>query len=335
MFGGKKEKIVMEKPWLEKYRPRKLMDVCGNVDTVRALKVLAKNGNMPNLILAGPPGTGKTTSIHCLALELLGEASYKNAVLELNASDDRGIDVVRNKIKGFAKRKIKLPPGRHKVIILDEADSMTASAQQALRRTMELYSTTTRFALACNISSKIIEPIQSRCAILRYQRLEKVEILKRVKQVMEFENVIDYTDPGLEAILFVADGDMRGALNALQSTHAGFGKITHETVLKVCDMPHPKTLEDILQDCDLGKFREAYTKMKHILQEGYSTIDVIQTLFRVLKWMDMDERKKLNWIKDIGFSHMDISDGLDSQLQIYGLLGRLCAKCHPKLVDCM
>merc|ERR1719167_135698 len=238
MLGGGKEKITMEMPWLEKYRPRKLNDVVGNCETVARLRVIGRDGNVPNLILAGPPGTGKTTSIHCLALELLGEETYKNAVLELNASDDRGIDVVRNKIKGFAKRKVQLPPGRHKIIILDEADSMTPAAQQALRRTMELYSATTRFALACNISSKIIEPIQSRCAILRYTRLSDKEILKRVKEVMGFENIVNYADDGLEAILFIAEGDMRNAINSMQATYSGFGMITDENVYKVCDVPH-------------------------------------------------------------------------------------------------
>ncbi|KAI5427303.1 hypothetical protein KIW84_032643 [Lathyrus oleraceus] len=147
-------------PWVEKYRPSKVVDIVGNEDAVSRLQVIARDGNMPNLILSGPPGTGKTTSILALAHELLGP-NYREAVLELNASDDRGIDVVRNKIKMFAQKKVTLPPGRHKVVILDEADSMTSGAQQALRRTMEIYSNSTRFALACNTSSKIIEPIQS------------------------------------------------------------------------------------------------------------------------------------------------------------------------------
>ena len=150
-----------ELPWIEKYRPEFLSDVVGNGEAVSRLSAIATVGNLPNIILAGPPGIGKTTSILCLAREMLGE-SYKNAVLELNASDARGIDIVRNKIKMFAQKKVTLPPGKHKIIILDEADSMTAAAQQALRRTMEIYSATTRFALACNNSTKIIEPIQSR-----------------------------------------------------------------------------------------------------------------------------------------------------------------------------
>ena len=162
-------------PWIEKYRPEYLRDVVGNTDAVKRLEAIAVQGNVPNIILAGPPGTGKTTSVMCLARETLGD-QFKNAVLELNASDARGIDVVRNKIKLFAQKKVNLPYGRHKIIILDEADSMTSAAQQALRRTMEIYSSTTRFALACNNSTKIIEPIQSRCAVLRYTRLSDAEI---------------------------------------------------------------------------------------------------------------------------------------------------------------
>jgi replication factor C subunit 2/4 len=162
---------------------------------------------------------------------MLGD-SAKNAVLELNASDSRGIDIVRNKIKMFAQQKVTLPPGRHKIIILDEADSMTAAAQQALRRTMEIYSTTTRFALACNNSTKIIEPIQSRCAVLRYTRLNDAEILSRLQFVSSKENV-SYDLSGFEAIIFISDGDMRNALNSLQATVSGFGHVNAENVFKV------------------------------------------------------------------------------------------------------
>ncbi|KAF5943296.1 hypothetical protein HYC85_020938 [Camellia sinensis] len=284
-----------EIPWVEKYRPSKVSDIVGNEDAVSRLQVIARDGNMPNLILAGPPGTGKTTSILALAHELLGP-NCKEAVLELNASDDRGIDVVRNKIKMFAQKKVTLPPGRHKVIILDEADSMTSGAQQALRRTMEIYSNSTRFALACNISSKIIEPIQSRCALVRFARLSDQEILSRLMVVVEAEKV-PYVPEGLEAIIFTADGDMRQALNNLQATYSGFRFVNQENVFKVCDQPHPLHVKNMVRNVLEGKFDDACAALKQLYDLGYSPTDIITTLFRIIKNFDMAEYLKLEFMK--------------------------------------
>lgn len=315
-----------ELPWVEKYRPEFLKDVVGNQEAVSRLSAIAQTGNLPNIILSGPPGIGKTTSILCLAREMLGDV-YKNAVLELNASDARGIDVVRNKIKMFAQKKVTLPPGRHKIIILDEADSMTAAAQQALRRTMEIYSTTTRFALACNNSTKIIEPIQSRCAVLRFSRLSDAEVLLRLQQVCAFE-CVSYELTGLEAVVFTAEGDMRNALNALQSTVSGFGHVTSENVFKVCDQPHPIKLRALIQSAREGRTKAATDVVLELWGFGYAATDIIQTLFRVTRTMDMPEPQKLEFIREIGFSHMRIAEGLNSQLQLLGCVSRLCALQH-------
>jgi replication factor C subunit 2/4 len=308
--------------WIEKYRPSVMADVVGNEDTVSRLRVIARDGNMPNVIIAGPPGTGKTTSILCLARALLAD-QFKEGVLELNASDDRGIDVVRNKIKMFAQKKLTLPPGRHKIIILDEVDSMTTAAQQALRRTMELYSTTTRFALAANQSAKIIEPIQSRCAVLRYTKLSDQQVLRRLLEVCQGESV-NRADGGLEAILFTAEGDMRQAINNLQATHSGYGLVDRENVFKVCDQPHPVLVTTILTACRDSDLRTATTAMHELWNTGYSAQDIIQTVFRLCKVIDMPEYHKMEFMKEIGFTHMRISEGLSSLCQLTGLLGKLC-----------
>ena len=256
--------------------------------------------------------------------------SVDAAVLELNASDSRGIDVVRNKIKMFAQKKVTLPPGRHKLIILDEADSMTSGAQQALRRTMELFSNTTRFALACNTSNKIIEPIQSRCAILRYTRLSEQDILSRLESVLRAEHITDYTDDGLEALIFTAQGDLRHALNNLQSTRAGLGAITADNVFRIVDQPHPELIRRVITHCNKGELRQAIAEVEGLWRLGYSAVDVVTTLFRVVKSMsaeELDDRKKLEMIREIGFAQVRCAEGVGGLLQLTGLLAKLVLCC--------
>ncbi|KAM0238826.1 hypothetical protein ACHAPO_003800 [Fusarium lateritium] len=308
-----------ELPWVEKYRPVFLDDVVGNTETVERLKIIAREGNMPHVIISGMPGIGKTTSVLCLARQLLGD-SYKEAVLELNAS----IDVVRNRIKAFAQKKVTLPAGRHKLVILDEADSMTSGAQQALRRTMEIYSNTTRFAFACNQSNKIIEPLQSRCAILRYAKLTDAQVIKRLTQIMDAEKV-ESSDDGKAALVFSAEGDMRQAINNLQSTYAGFGFVSGDNVFKVVDSPHPIKVQAMLKACYEGNVDSALDTLRELWDLGYSSHDIISTMFKVTKTIPtLSEHSKLEFIKEIGFTHMKVLEGVQTLLQLSGCVVRLC-----------
>lgn len=235
-----------------------------------------------------------------------------------------GIDVVRNRIKAFAQKKVTLPPGRQKLIILDEADSMTSGAQQALRRTMEIYSTTTRFAFACNMSNKIIEPLQSRCAILRYSRLSDAQLLQRLVQICEAEKV-EHSDDGLAALIFSAEGDMRQAVNNLQSTFAGFGFVSGENVFRVVDAPHPIKVQAMLKACWESKIDQAIETLHELWDLGYSCHDIISSMFRVTKTMpELTEGGRLDFIRDIGFCHMRILEGVQTLVQLDGVVSRLC-----------
>ncbi|CCE61156.1 hypothetical protein TPHA_0A00710 [Tetrapisispora phaffii CBS 4417] len=315
-----KAALSLELPWVEKYRPHLLKDIVGNEDTIERLKHIAKDGNMPHMIISGLPGIGKTTSIHCLAHELLGD-SYSQAVLELNASDDRGIDVVRNQIKHFAQKKCHLPTGKHKIIILDEADSMTAGAQQALRRTMEIYSNTTRFAFACNQSNKIIEPLQSRCAILRYTKLSDEQVLKRLLEITKAEDV-KYTNDGLEALIFTAEGDMRQAINNLQSTVAGHSLVNGDNVFKIVDSPHPLIVKKMILAPTLDD--SLLILRKELWDKGYSAVDIVTTSFRVTKTLyELKEPQRLDMIKEIGITHMRILEGVGTYLQLAAMMAKL------------
>ena len=313
---------LLNTPWIEKYRPSKLSQIVGNKRLISNLQSIAESGNLPNLILAGPPGTGKTTSVLALAHELLGE-NFKKAVIELNASDERGINVVRDKIKRFAQQKIPLPEGRHKIIILDEADSMTSSAQGSMRVTISDYSNTTRFVLACNDSSKIIEAIQSRCTVLRFGKLSSDDIKERITFVLNNENA-KYDDNGLKAIIDTCNGDMRYALNNTQSCIVGFGEVTEENVYKIVELPRPKEIEAIYNYCLNSKFVEAINKFEELFDEGYSCLEIISVFNRLIQESNkIDDKVRIILLKKISEYKMNLIDGLDSNLQMSGFISEI------------
>ncbi|KAG0675451.1 replication factor C subunit 4 [Pichia californica] len=326
----KKYPLELELPWVEKYRPKYLDEVVGNVETINALKRISKDGNLPHLILSGSPGIGKTTTILCLARELFNndEKLLKEGILELNASDDRGIEIVRNLIKNFSQKKVLLPYNRHKIIILDEADSITSSAQQALRRTMEIYSNSTRFIFSCNQSNKIIEPLQSRCSILRFNKLKDEEILIILKRILKNEGIESFTNDGLSSIIFTSDGDLRQAINNLQSVYYGFKLINSENVFKIVDLPNPLIVNRMIKECLNGEIDKGLTILKELWNKGYSAIDIINVCFKVCKTINSDDNidneKQLKILRNIGECQMRVVEGVSSFLQLSSMLVSLC-----------
>lgn len=243
--------------------------------------------------------------------------------MELNASDDRGIDSVREKIKSFAAQFINLPEKRHKIIILDEVDSMTQSAQQALRVIMSDFSNTTRFALACNDSTKIIEPIQSRCTILRYGKIKPDEMEERINKVIALEGITAEKE-GIDALIETAEGDMRYALNNMQSTIVGFGKVTRDHVYRIVDVPRPEIVNKIMEYVFKGNLKNAIENVNELSEEGYNTYDIVSTISKVVQNNnDINEDVKMDVLMEISKTKMKVLDGVNSILQIYGLLANV------------
>ena len=312
----------IELPWTEKYRSKKLDDnIVGQEAIVRRLKAYVKQKNMPNLLFAGPPGVGKTLCAIALAYELFDDSFGQN-FMELNASDARGIDVVREQIKSYAA---SLPFGgiRFKVIFLDEADALTRDAQNALRRTMENTSATTRFILSANYSSKIIEPIQSRCALFRFRPLSEDHITERLKHIAQKEKVHVEAE-GYKALVYASEGDMRKAINYLQTTSTLGEKVTEDTVYKVASKARPKEVRELIDLAMEGKFENARKKLDSLLYEyGLSGEDVILQLYRETIGLDMDQRKKVELIDKIGEYNFRITEGANERIQLEALLAYL------------
>jgi replication factor C small subunit len=308
--------------WAEKYRPRSLDDIVNQKDIVERLKRFVKEKNMPHLLFAGPPGTGKTTAALALVHDLYGD-SYEQFFLELNASDERGIDVIRNKVKEFARTMVSSSVP-FKVILLDEADNMTADAQQALRRTMELYTESTRFILACNYLSKIIDPIQSRTALFRFYPLKKEDVVSRLEFIAKEEKV-EYDEKALETIYDVTMGDMRKAINTLQAASA-YGKVTIETVFKVLGLAQPKEVRDMLKLALSGKFMEAREKLRSLLVTyGLSGEDIVKQLHRELtsNELQIPEELRVLLMDYIGEVEFRIIEGADDEIQLSALLAKI------------
>jgi len=309
----------MKEIWLEKYRPKSLDDVEGQGDIVERLKAYAKSGNLPHLMFAGPPGTGKTTCAIALARELFGE-DWRQSFFELNSSDERGIDVVRNKIKEYAR----MAPmgGGFNIIFLDECDHLTGDAQAALRRTMEMFTRTSRFVLSCNYSSRIIEPIQSRTAVFRFRPL-KPEAIQRYLEHIAKEEKLKVTPGAMKALIYIAGGDMRKAVNALQVAASVSSAIDEDTLYKTASTARPEEVKKLIETALGGEFLPAREALDNLLIEyGLAGEDILRQIHRQVFEIALPDAFKVRLVDAIGEVEFRLVEGSNERIQLENLLAQ-------------
>ncbi|MCE5298109.1 MAG: replication factor C small subunit [Methanoregulaceae archaeon] len=306
--------------WIEKYRPVTLAEIVGQDDIVERLQSYVKAGSLPHLLFTGSAGVGKTTAAVALAKEFFGEAWHLN-FREMNASDERGIDVVRNQIKQFA-RTSPLGGAEFKILFLDEADALTPDAQAALRRTMETYAQTCRFILSCNYSSKIIDPIQSRCAIYRFRPLDKNAIAAEINRIALKEN-LTVNDEAIEAISYIAQGDMRKAINALQGAAILSREITRDMIYAITSTARPDEIEELLSLSLSGDFEGAGMVLSRLLHDrGIAPNELINQCYRAIIRRQMDDSLRVALIDQLGITDFRLSEGASSDLQMDALIAQ-------------
>ncbi len=304
--------------WTEKYRPTQFSELVGQADIIKRVESLTNSLNIPHLLFAGPAGTGKSTLALIIVKELFKD-NWKDNYLELNASDERGINVVREKVKNFARTK-SLGNVSFKVIFLDEADALTPEAQQALRRTMENYSATCRFILSCNYSSKVIDPIQSRCALFRFKLLEKKDIEKVIQKIAENEK-LTIKPEAIEIIYEGSEGDCRRCINILQSTASISPLITSELISTIISNAKPKDIKIVLDYALSGDFQEAREKLLDImLKESISGQDVIKAIQKEIWNLPVEPEIKVKLTEKTGEAEFRIVEGSDPFIQLQALL---------------
>jgi replication factor C small subunit len=309
--------------WAEKYRPQTLDDMTNQTEIVSRLKMFVQEKNLPHLLFVGPAGVGKTTSILALARDLYGPG-YRNFTLELNASDERGIDVIREKVKNFARTAAIASPVSFKILIMDEADSLTSAAQHALRRTMEIYTRTCRFCLIGNYSENIIDPIQSRCSIFRYSPLDEKDMKTYIMNIVKKEQV-NIIEEGLDAIYQASGGDLRKATNLLQAAAVTKDVIDDVSIYEVLGKVSPERVRAMIQRSLEGDFLEAREILRELLiDQGLAPDDIIRMVYsELMRNTVLSEPWKVKLSDKVGEVDYRLTQGARPEIQLSTLLAHL------------
>lgn len=321
-------------PWVEKYRPLLLDDIMYQDEVKCMLKNTINTGNLQHLLFYGPPGTGKTSTILALARELFGPSNFKDRAIELNASDERGINIVRNKIGRLAKTKNSnadkdYPSPPFKIIILDEADAMTTEAQSALRKTMETYSSITRFCFICNYINNIIEPITSRCIKFRFKPLNKISMMKKLMAISKSEK-IKINNDCLENIIDISDGDMRKAITLLQNsiyTYIQNKKITKDDILEIANILPKEYIEEIEETCILNKadnIKDIIELSQKIIRSGYPILNIVKVInTKIIKTTNLKDSHKARICMLMSSCEKNLIEGADEYIQLLYILSSI------------
>ncbi|KAH7105818.1 P-loop containing nucleoside triphosphate hydrolase protein [Auriculariales sp. MPI-PUGE-AT-0066] len=305
-------------PWVEKYRPVHLSDVVSHADITSTIEKFIEKSRLPHLLFYGPPGTGKTSTIIAVARKIYG-SDYKRQILELNASDDRGIDVVREQIKQFAETRTLFSKS-FKLIVLDEADMMTQAAQMALRRVIEQYTKNVRFCIICNYVNKISPAIQSRCTRFRFSPLAQEHVRTRVEHVVESEKV-NITPDGLTALLRLSRGDMRRALNVLQACHAAYDRTSEEEVYNCTGAPHPADIETVVESMMKQDITTAYERISKLrIERGIALQDMITGIYDFIYEVDFPVQSRVYLLDHLATAEYRLSTGGNEKMQFSGIL---------------
>ena len=294
------------------------MDIVGHEALVQKLLKFIENKAVPHCLFAGPPGTAKTTAAMAMARDLFGDTFNQN-FMELNASDERGIDVVRTQIKNFARA---LPAGDapFKILVLDEADHLTGDAQHALRRTMESYANSCRMILICNYSSRIIPPIQSRCSIFKFSRLSDKSITERLKFIAKKEKV-KLNPKGLEAILYLSEGDMRAAINLLQAAASAEEIISDSTVFAISGRADPGRIKEMMDSAIAGRYGDSLQTLENLIyHQGVSPVDLVKQIHREILKSNLAEDRMMSILEKTAEAEFRISEGASGEVQLAALL---------------